>query len=72
MESILVVSVGQIIGLISILYDEPELANIYNISDEIEKDFGETIAIVKAAEILELVDTPKNEVPLTVLWTPFS
>ena len=56
--------------MISILYDEPELANIYDISDEIEKDFGETIAIVKAAEILELVDTPRNDVHLTATWTP--
>ena len=71
MESIPLVTVGQIIGLISILYDQPELANIYDISDEIEKDFGETIAIVKAAEILELVDTPKNDVELTALGRRF-
>ena len=71
MESIPLVSVGQIVGLISILYDEPELTNIYDISDEIEKDFGETIAIVKSAEILELVDTPKNDVQLTPLGRRF-
>jgi len=71
MESIPLVTVGQIIGLISILYDQPEPTNIYDISDEIEKDFGETIAIVKAAEILELVDTPKNDVELTALGRRF-
>jgi NitT/TauT family transport system ATP-binding protein len=71
MESIPLVTLGQIIGLISILYDGPELANIYDISDEIEKDFGDTIAIVKAAEILELVDTPKNDVQLTALGRRF-
>ena len=71
MESIPLVSVGQIVGLISILYDEPDLTNIYDISDEIEKDFGETIAIVKSAEILELVDTPKNDVQLTPLGRRF-
>ena len=71
MESIPLVTVGQIIGLISILYDQPELANIYEVSDEIEKDFGETIAIVKATEILELVDTPKNDVELTALGRRF-
>jgi NitT/TauT family transport system ATP-binding protein len=54
MESIPLVSVGQILGLLSILNDAPELSNIYDISDEIGKEFGETIAIVKAAEILEL------------------
>ena len=71
MESIPLVTVGQIVGLISILYDDPELTNIYDISDEIKKDFGETIAIVKAAEILELVDTPKNDVRLTALERRF-
>ena len=71
MESIPLVSVGQIFGLISILHDGPQPADIYDISDQIEKDFGETISIVKAAEILELVDTPKNEVQLTALGRRF-
>lgn len=71
MESIPLVTIGQIIGLVSILSDDPELSNIYDISDEIEADFGETIAIVKAAEILEFVETPKNEVRLTPLGRSF-
>lgn len=65
MESIPLVPVGQILGLLSILHDSPELSNIYDLSDEIGKDFGETISLVKAAEILELVDTPKDEVRFT-------
>jgi NitT/TauT family transport system ATP-binding protein len=71
MESIPLVSVGQIVGLISILYYASELTNIYDISDEIEKDFGKTIAIVKAAEILELVETPKNNVQLAAFGRRF-
>ena len=71
MESIPFVPVGQILGLISILNDSPELSNIYDISDEIGKEFGDTISIVKAAEILELVDTPKQEVFLTELGRKF-
>ena len=71
MESIPFVPVGQILGLMSILNDSPELSNIYDISDEIGKEFGETISIVKAAEILELVDTPKQEVRLTELGKKF-
>jgi NitT/TauT family transport system ATP-binding protein len=71
MESIPLVAVGQIVGLISILHDHPELVTIYDISDEIERDFGETIAIVKAAEILELIETPKNDVALTELGHRF-
>ncbi|NBV85416.1 MAG: ATP-binding cassette domain-containing protein [Verrucomicrobia bacterium] len=71
MESIPYVPVGQILGLLSILRDTPDLTNIYDISNEIGKEFGETIGIVKAAEILELVDTPKNEVFLTELGQRF-
>jgi NitT/TauT family transport system ATP-binding protein len=71
MESIPTVGVNQILGLISILHDSPDLDNIYDVSDEIGKDFGETIAIVKAAEILEFVNTPKDEVQLTDLGKRF-
>lgn len=71
MESIPFVPVGQILGLMSILSDSPELSNIYDISDEIGKEFGDTISIVKAAEILELVDTPKQDVFLTDLGKKF-
>jgi NitT/TauT family transport system ATP-binding protein len=71
MESIPTVGVNQILGLISILHDSPDLDNIYDIANEIGKDFGETIAIVKAAEILEFVSTPKDEVQLTELGKRF-
>ena len=71
MESIPLVPVGEILGLLSLLHDEPELSNIYDISDEIGREFGETIAIVKAAEILEFIDTPKDEVVFTELGRRF-
>ncbi len=71
MESVPLVRVGEILGLMSLLNDSPELTNIYDISDEIGKEFGETIAIVKAAEILELVDTPKQDVCFTDLGRRF-
>ncbi|MEX8517085.1 MAG: nitrate/sulfonate/bicarbonate ABC transporter ATP-binding protein [Leptothrix sp. (in: b-proteobacteria)] len=71
MESIPLVPVGQILGLLSLLHDTPELANIYDISDEIGREFGETISLVKAAEILEFVDTPKDNVCFTELGKRF-
>jgi NitT/TauT family transport system ATP-binding protein len=71
MESIPLVPVSQILGLVTILNNSPELSNIYDISDEIGKEFGETIAILKAAEILELIDTPKDEVRFTELGRKF-
>jgi NitT/TauT family transport system ATP-binding protein len=71
MESIPTVPVSQMLGLLSILRDDPELENIYDISNEIGKDFGDTISLVKAAEILEFVDTPKDQVRFTELGKKF-
>jgi NitT/TauT family transport system ATP-binding protein len=71
MESIPLVSVGQVLGLMSLLNDNENLSNIYDISDEIGEEFGQTIAIVKAAEILEFVDTPKQDVYITELGRRF-
>ncbi|MEA3163027.1 MAG: NitT/TauT family transport system ATP-binding protein, partial [Verrucomicrobiota bacterium] len=45
--------------------------NIYDIANEIGKDYGETISLVKAAEILEFVDTPKDEVAFTEIGKRF-
>ncbi|MBV8816169.1 MAG: AAA-associated domain-containing protein, partial [Verrucomicrobia bacterium] len=55
----------------SILHDSPDLNNIYDIANEIGRDFGETISIVKAAEILAFVNTPKDEVEFTELGRRF-
>jgi NitT/TauT family transport system ATP-binding protein len=71
MEPIPCVPVGQILGLLSIVRDSPDLTNVYEIANEIGKEFGETINLVKAAEILEFVDTPKNDVCLTSLGQRF-
>ena len=57
--------------MLSILQDHPELDNIYDIANEIGKDYGETISLVKAAEILEFVDTPRDEVRFTELGKKF-
>jgi NitT/TauT family transport system ATP-binding protein len=64
-ESIPCVAIGEILGLLSIVRDEPKTPNIYDIADQIGKEFGETLSIVKAAEILGLVETPRNDVTLT-------
>jgi NitT/TauT family transport system ATP-binding protein len=50
------------VGLLEVLEANDESINVFDLSARIAKDFGETIAIVKAAEMLNLVDTPKDEV----------
>ena len=61
-ESIPNVSVAQIVGLLEILEASQETINVFDLSARIAKACGETIAIVKAAEMLDLVDTPKDDV----------
>ena len=59
------VPVETIIGLLEIIEDARETINVFELSSRIGKEFGETIAIVKAAEMLNLVDTPKDDVLMT-------
>jgi NitT/TauT family transport system ATP-binding protein len=64
-ESIPNVPVETIVGLLEILEDAQETINVYDLSARIGREFGETIAIVKAAEMLDLIDTPKDDVLMT-------
>jgi NitT/TauT family transport system ATP-binding protein len=64
-ESIPAVQIGEILGLLEILKDSKETINVFDLSATIGKEFGETIAIVKTAEMLDLVDTPKDDVRMT-------
>ena len=64
-EAIPNVPVETIVGLLEILEDSQETMNVFDLSARIGKEFGETIAIVKAAEMLDLVDTPKDDVVMT-------
>ncbi len=57
--------VETIVGLLEILEDSQETINVFDLSARIGKEFGETIAIVKGAEMLGLVDTPKDDVLMT-------
>ena len=57
--------VETIIGLLEILEDSQETINVFDLSARIGREYGETIAIVKAAEMLGLVDTPKDDVVMT-------
>ncbi len=57
--------VETIVGLLEILEDSQETMNVFDLSARIGREFGETIAIVKAAEMLDLVDTPKDDVVMT-------
>ncbi|MCX7977723.1 MAG: nitrate/sulfonate/bicarbonate ABC transporter ATP-binding protein [Bdellovibrionaceae bacterium] len=57
--------ITDIIGLLEVIHGAGGRADIFELSYEIGRDFGSTLYIVKAAELLDLVDTPKQIVILT-------
>jgi NitT/TauT family transport system ATP-binding protein len=70
-ESLPDVRIGAVIGLIEAIGDHGGIADIFELSHRIQKDFGTTLYMAKAAELLELVDTPRHNVILTDLGKRF-
>jgi NitT/TauT family transport system ATP-binding protein len=58
---------SEILGLLEVLSDHGGEQDLFDIDAETAYDFGHTIAVVKAAEMLGLVDTPGDLVRLTDL-----
>ncbi|MEK6704754.1 MAG: nitrate/sulfonate/bicarbonate ABC transporter ATP-binding protein [Bdellovibrionota bacterium] len=65
------VQIGEVIGLLEAIADSGGTADIFELAHQTGKDFGRTLYLAKAAEILELVDTPKQSVVLTEFGRPF-
>src|SRR5258708_6354308 len=50
------VNISEMVGLLEILPDEP--CDIFDLAEKLGKEFGAVVRVVKAAELLELVQTP--------------
>lgn len=61
------VNLGHIFGLMEIVRDHSSQIDVFKLDQLTEYDFGHTIAVVKAGELLGFLDTPKNQVLLTDL-----
>lgn len=59
------VHLGEVAGLIEILHDNGGQMDVFRLDSITDYDFGHTLAVVKAGEMLDLLDTPKNRVLLT-------
>jgi NitT/TauT family transport system ATP-binding protein len=57
--------VGEMLGMLEILIDHGGRMDIFELDHITKYDFSKTLSVVKGAEMLDLVDTPKNEVVLT-------
>jgi len=58
-------TIGEILGLISICDEQP--GDLFELGDDLGKQFDEMLEAVKAAELLGLVHTPHDHVALTPL-----
>ena len=65
------VNVGEIAGLLERVDAAGGKADIFDLSVEIGKEFGRVLALVKAAELLDFVDTPKHTVVMTPIGKQF-
>jgi NitT/TauT family transport system ATP-binding protein len=59
------VTPAEVLGLLALLGDEP--TDVFDLAERFGKDFGYVVRVVKAAELLEFVDTPQHDVNLTAL-----
>jgi NitT/TauT family transport system ATP-binding protein len=65
------VQINEMIGLLEAIADQGGVADIFELAHNTGKDFGRTLYLVKGSELLELVDTPKQQVVLTELGRHF-
>jgi NitT/TauT family transport system ATP-binding protein len=59
--------VNRILGLLEFLDDHGGREDIYRIADELDYEFGELLAVVKAAELLGFLETPGGDALLLPL-----
>jgi NitT/TauT family transport system ATP-binding protein len=59
------VSISEVMGLLGVLDGRGGRENVFALADDLGREFGATLSVVKAAELVDLVDTPKQEVVLT-------
>jgi len=55
----------QVTGLLEILADHGGAMDVFDLDELTGYEFGTTLAVVKAAELLDFLDSPKNRVLLT-------
>ncbi|HYM61046.1 MAG TPA: nitrate/sulfonate/bicarbonate ABC transporter ATP-binding protein [Thermoanaerobaculia bacterium] len=63
---------AEIVGLMEILDAHGGVGDIFDIAAATDREFGHVIAITKAAEMLNFVDTPKQAIVLTALGRQFT
>ena len=63
------VNLGEVIGLVQMLRPEPE--SIFALATQLKKDFSTLLSVIKAAELIDLAETPGQSVHLTKVGVTF-
>jgi NitT/TauT family transport system ATP-binding protein len=71
MEPIPPVELGQVVGLLEIVQDRRGRVDVFTLEKLTDAEFGHTLALVMAGEMLDFLDTPKEMVLLTDLGRRF-
>jgi len=59
--------ISEILGFLELLNSKGGTADIYKLAQELQMEFGETIEVIKGAELLQTVNTPGGDVVLEPL-----
>ncbi|MGE0633358.1 MAG: AAA-associated domain-containing protein, partial [Pseudobdellovibrionaceae bacterium] len=65
------VQILDVIGLVEVVSEDGGSQDLFELAAQIGKDFGQTLYLVKSAELLQLVDTPKQQVVMTAWGDSF-
>lgn len=65
------VQIGELIGFLEAIGDEGGTVDMFEMGQKTRRDFGSTLYLAKAAEILDLVETPKNYILLSTAGRQF-
>jgi NitT/TauT family transport system ATP-binding protein len=71
LEPLPAAQVEEIVGLLEVVHDQGDRTDLFALSSRLRLEFGLAILVVKAAELLDLVETPRHEVLLTPLGRTF-
>jgi NitT/TauT family transport system ATP-binding protein len=63
--------IGEIVGLLEVVHDHGDRINVFDLAARLRLEIGRVILAANAAELLGLVDTPKQEVLLSATGREF-
>jgi NitT/TauT family transport system ATP-binding protein len=57
--------IGEVIGLLEVVHDGGDRIDLFSLASRLRLDLGRAILVVKAAEMVDLIETPRQDVLLT-------